>query len=377
MRYTIWADVHVDAIPIEALKKEKKIFLDHISTNQQDLIVIVGDYFHSKIPANSPYMKEAVKLFAEVCRICKANNTKLRIIRGTESHDNDQLDILGAMDVALDIDLRIINKVEEEELFSGFKVLYLPEEYLNDMDAYYHQYFDENDKYSMILGHGLVDKAAFIAHIQESEETRTSAPIFKLKKLHEICLGPIYFGHIHTHMLFNRFRYVSSYSRYAHGEESAKGFMAGVYDITKQDFMDMFIENTLARKYTTIKIKEDSELFDKEPQYIVSEALEIATQVLEDFVRIEIDIPESYEKSNLLVAMLNETIKNRKIKLKINTTHKERMVAKIKEKISEEMIKYSIIFDKNVRPEEKLSAYIKIKNGVHIPVEEIDDILYG
>ncbi|MNH44272.1 hypothetical protein D3C79_1063870 [compost metagenome] len=53
------------------------------------------------------------------------------------------------------------------------------------------------------------------------------------------------------------------------------------------------------------------------------------------------------------------------------------MVAQIKEKVIEEMIKYSIIFDKNVKAEEKLSAYIKIKNGVHIPVEEIEDILHS
>lgn len=375
VKYTVIADVHTDAIPIEALNKEKKVFLNFIDENPQDVVFFAGDYFHSKISPDSPYMRESLKFFAETAVICKKHKTKLRFIRGTESHDNSQLELLAAMDIVLDIDFRIINKVDEEELFPGFKVLYIPEEYVTDMEEYYHNYFKEKDKYDITIGHGLVDKAAFIAHIQESEETRTQAPVFKVKDLHEICVGPIYFGHIHTHMMLDRYRYVSSYSRYSHGEESAKGFMSGVYDIDKRDFLDLFIENTEARKFTTVKIKEDSNLFKEEPQVIISNIMETVYEVLEDFVRIEIHIPDEYDKSNLLIAMLNDSIRDKRVKLKVVATKKEKVLAKIKEDVNEKMQKYKIIFDKNVRPEEKLSEYMKIKYGVHISVEEVEDLL--
>lgn len=375
VRYTVISDIHTDAIPIESLKKEKKILLDHLDNNVMDLVIIAGDFFHDKILPDSPYMRESMKLFAEIAARCKKHGAKLRIINGTESHDNKQLEILGAMDVALDIDLKIFYKVEEEEVFPGFKVLFVPEEYVTDSEEYYYKYFKEDDQYAMVIGHGLIDKAAFIAHIQESENTRATAPIFKVKQLHEICYGAIYFGHIHTHMQINRFRYLGSYSRYSHGEEGKKGFMSGVFDIERKEFMDVFIENTLARKFTTIKLEESSPLFKEEPQVIVGNILQTIHDVLEDFLRIEVNVPEKYESGSLLVAMLNESVRNKKVKLKIISSHKEKMLEKMKEDVKEEMMKYKIIFDKNVHPHVKIAEFVKIKNGVHIPVEEVEDLL--
>lgn len=373
VNYAVLADCHVDALPPEVFNREKVLFLDHIRSCQLDVIFLAGDLFHGKIPANSPLMRTVIKFFAEVCQVCIDRDIKLRIIKGTESHDNDQLEILAALEVAIDIDIRIFSRVDVEELFPGFKVLYIPEEYMSDMTEYYKSYFEGT--YDIIIGHGLVDKAAFIAHLQESEQTRPNAPIFPVARLHEVCIGPIYFGHIHTHMEVDRFRYVSSYSRYSHGEERAKGFMVGSYNTVDKDFVDIFIENTLARKYVTVKIESDSVLFNKKPQDIVYEVLSIIKETVVDFIRIKVDIPKSYEYSNLLTSMLHDSTRSRRVNLSIISSHKEKMVEELREKVDEMLEKYEIIFDKNAKVEEKISYFIKIKNDIHIPVEEIYDLM--
>ena len=185
VEYGVLADIHFGGPPIKKLKHELQIFFTEFRQSEWDVLFVAGDLFHRKMSGNTPDMIEALRFMGQVFQIAKEKSTKIRIIHGTLSHDSEQLELISAMDVALDIDLKIFNTVDDEELFPGFNVLYLPEEYITDMDSYYSPYFAK--KYDMIIGHGLVDKAAFIANVQESEETRKAAPIFSVKKLHEIC----------------------------------------------------------------------------------------------------------------------------------------------------------------------------------------------
>lgn len=371
--YGVISDIHTGAQPVEILKYELDLFLDVFRESNWKVLFFAGDLYHMKMIAHSPHMTMTLRFMAEIFKIAKEKNCKIRIIRGTASHDNDQLNLISALEVALDIDIKIFNTVDEEEIFPGVNVLYLPEEYIEDGDSYYAPYYDKT--YDFIIGHGLVDKAAFIAHLQESEETRKSAYIFPVKKLHEMSHGPIYFGHIHKHMMIDRFRYVSSYSRWSFGESEEKGFMTGVYHPDDKDFTDIFMVNKRARRFDTIKISEDSELFKLTPQDIVVSILETVNDTITDNVRIEIHIPKSYEMSSLLTNLLNETIKNRNIKLKIVSTYKEKMVEEIREKVDQMLNKYKIIFDKSAPVEVKISEFIKLKYNVNIPVDEMSNIL--
>ena len=52
---------------------------------------------------------------------------KIRIIQGTESHDNNQLEILDILAKNKQLDFKIFYEVAEEELFPDFNVLYVPE----------------------------------------------------------------------------------------------------------------------------------------------------------------------------------------------------------------------------------------------------------
>lgn len=373
INYGVLADVHWGAPPYARLKDELTVFLDEFRQKRWDVLFIAGDLYHRKLSGNSPDMIEALRFMGEVFKLAIEFGTKIRIIHGTLSHDSEQLELVSAMDQVIGVDLKIINRVDDEEIFPGMHVLYIPEEYMSNMDEYYAKYF--NKKYDIVIGHGLVDKAAFIASVQESEETQRSAPIFPVKKLHEICHGPIYFGHIHKHMVLDRFRYVSSYTVWAYGETEPKGFMMGTYDIEKQRFEDFFVENTKRPRYDSVFVKEDSLLFNLPPQEAVYHILQTVKDVIKDYVRIEVTIPSTYEQSNLLIDLLNESIKGKPIKTKIISSTKEKMVEEIKKQVEDLMGVYKIIFDRNVPVEVKISEFIRIENGIDITSDEIREIL--
>lgn len=341
-----------------------------------DFVTITGDFFDTKISVNSEHARYALKFLSKLIKICASKNAKLRIIKGTESHDNKQLEMFDGLRSVSPCDFKVIHTVEKEWLFDDLHVLYIPEEYMENKDEYYAEYF--NDTYDIVFGHGLVDKALFIASMQESEITRSQAPVFKVDELHCICRGPIYFGHVHRPMKINRFRYVGSFSRWAFGEEEDKGFIMVYYTPDgKGEYVDEFIVNKLARRFDTVKIEYTSSIFDKPEKEQVEYLIKLANSLLVDYLRLEVNIPEDYPNPMLLTNMINEAFsKYNRIKLKINNNSKLRQKKEVEEKVNLLLDRYGFIFDKSKQPEEKISEFIRIKYGRNIGVEKIRSYLH-
>jgi len=365
-------DIHNGAFDAKIWYRElKEGFLKNTEKLEiLDFVVIPGDFFHTKISANSDHAKYALKFLTRLMKICADKCAKLRILKGTESHDNKQLEMFDGLNSVTSCDFRVIHTVEAEWLFDDMYVLYIPEEYMKDKNEFYKEYFEH--EYDMVFGHGVVDKATFVAANQESETTRSQAPIFKLEELLAITKGPIYFGHIHKPMQFDRFKYVGSYSRWAFGEEENKGYIMTYYTPSTGDYYDEFIINTHARTFDTVKIEYQSTVFNKSEREQVEYLLQIAEALTSDYLRFEINIPEDYPNPSLLTSMLNETFaKYSRVKLKINNNSKLRVKKEIEEKVNQLLDKYWFIFDKNMEPEEKMTEYIKIKYGKNIPLDRM------
>jgi DNA repair exonuclease SbcCD nuclease subunit len=374
----VLSDIHSGAFEAKQwyMELEKGFVADIEKLAILDFLVITGDFFDMKISANSEHAKYALKLLSKLLKICTEKNAKFRIIKGTESHDNKQLEMFEGLEVVTNCDFRVIHTVESEMLFDDMKVLYIPEEYMENKDEFYKPYF-EDGPYDYIFGHGLVDKAVFIAATQESEVTRSQAPIFKTDDLHAICRGPIYFGHIHKPMKIDRFRYIGSYSRWAFGEEEDKGYVMTYYTPETGDYTDEFIPNNRARRFDTVKIEYTSTVFNKTEEEQIKHLLDLASSIIVDYLRLEINIPEEYPNASLLTNMIHEAFaKYSKVKLKINNNSKLRQKKEMEEKVNLLLDRYGFIFDKGLEPEEKISRYIKIKNGRNISVDRMRRYLY-
>ena len=372
------ADIHVGAFDSNRLYNElMEGFIKYIdSLKILDFVVIAGDLFDSKISLNSEHTKYVFSFLRNLIEICISKNTKLRIIKGTESHDNQQLNVLTYLQGS-NCDIKIISHVSSENLFEDCKVLYVPEEYMKDKNEFYKDYMD--DEYDMIFGHGLVDEVAFCAKKQESEVTMSKAPIFQSKKLMSITKGPIFFGHIHkAQNIRDKMYYVGSYSRWVFGEEEPKGFMTVAYTPETGAYETEFIENKHCRTFDTICVGTNSSLFKCNQEEQLKKILYIVDSSPADKLRVIFHIPEDYDSPNLFISMVNNIFTNHKdVKVIINNNVKEQRVKKeAEERIQTLMTTYDFIFDKGVSPEDKLSKYIKIKYNKSIPIERMREYLF-
>lgn len=374
------ADVHGGAFKAEDLMYElDESLIKYLkSLKILDFVVIAGDLFDNKLSLNSSHTKYLFVFLKKLMEICLKHNAKLRIIKGTEFHDNKQLDILKFLGNT-NCDIKIFETVAEEELFEDFNVLYVPEEYITDKDEYYKEYFSESDKYDMIFGHGLLAEVAFVAKMQESEVTMSKAPIFKSDTLLDICKGPIFFGHVHkSQCIKNRIFYVGSFSRWIFGEEEPKGFFTVGYTPNTSNYDIEFIENKHAKKYDTMIIDYNSAFYRNDENQQIDYIINLVNNIKVDRLRIIFNIPEDYPNPTLLTNLINDIFaKYKHIKIIINNNSKD----KIKKREMENKIKtllstYDFIFDKAVPTEEKLSKFIKIKFNKNIPYDVMRDYLY-
>lgn len=373
------SDIHFGAMKSEDLYDElDKGFLKYLnSLKVVDTVVISGDLFDNKLSLNSQHTKYAFAFLKKLIDICIKKTAKLRIVKGTEFHDNKQLDVLKFL-YNSNVDIKIFDTVGEEELFPNFNVLYIPEEYMNNKDEYYKEYF--NKEYDMIFGHGLVNEVAFVASKQESEITMSRAPIFKSEELLKACRGPIFFGHIHkSQCIKERIFYVGSFSRWIFGEDEPKGFMIVGYTPDTAKFEVEFVENKLAPQYNTMVVDYGSALYQKDEQNQITYILNMVNNLDKDIrLRIIFNIPDDYPNPLLLKTMITDVFsKHKDIKIIINDNNTEKKKKQeMEEKIKTLMSTYDFIFDKGISTEEKISKYIKIKYNKDISIDRMRDYLY-
>lgn len=222
------ADVHIGNRSIS--HKEYKYQLKHGIIEKLkniaylDGIVLCGDTLHYQISMNSEYADVFQWFIAALIKIAKSHGAFVRVIKGTKSHDLDQLNTIAHYEYDFGVDFKIINDFMIEEI-DGHKYAYIAENYIKeDTDEYYKEIFDKpRDYFDMIFMHGTIEPCQFTT--QNSENLDSSAPIFKLSQFYNVCRGPILAGHIHTPMNFNdKFFYVGSALRTCHGEEEDKGW---------------------------------------------------------------------------------------------------------------------------------------------------------
>lgn len=340
-----------------------------------DFIVFCGDLLDDKISMNSDHAKFLMMFLIRTIAVCKEKGTKWRIFKGTESHDNKQLEMIESMLISSGCDIKVFHTVESEWLFNDLHVLYIPEEYLEDKDAYYADAFSKT--YDMIFGHGLVQEALHMAAKQESELTMPKAPVFKTDDLLAICKGPIFFGHVHNKIVIKkRFHYTNSPSRWAYGEEEDKGYYVVCYSPESYEFKTEYIVNTWARKFETLEVEcSPSFSVDEQIKYLITLVDNISDS--REFLRLEVNIPEDHTSPVLLTTMLNQIFsKYKKFKLKINNKSNSKQTTEMQKKIKILLEKYGFLFDTRMPTEEKICRFIKEKYDRNISLDRMRMYLY-
>lgn len=387
----IIADQHFGVIDADRLYEEhERIIIAHlIQMSSLDVIFIAGDFFDHILYLNESHANRACMFMDKLVWIAKSYNAKIRIIYGTESHECNQYNIFFNRFIDKDIDFRVINTVEEEELFDDFWVLYLPEEYIYNKQEYYEKYFTGEKKYGYIIGHGVIQElmSDVTYNIKKSTKNsnRAKVPVFTSTELLENCYGEVYFGHYHINSsIKDRIFYVGSFTRWCHGEEEQKGF----YEISTngKKFKHIFIENTMAEKFTTLNYGYTHDIFQSkdnmEKEWKKIERLS-DSEIL-GHTRLIINVPEDFPEAESMLNVIGERFKNQKnIKIKVVNGFVNKSQKINKEYLEESMKKYGFIFDKNMPIHEQASQFILTKFEQDISADRIDwhlkttDILSG
>lgn len=369
------ADLHIDAIPIENLNKELKIFTDTlVKMDKLDLIVFCGDLFDKKIFLNNSWVDFIVRFIQTIMTIAKNKNAKVRMVYGTESHESDQYGIFDIYKMDKDLDFDVIYKVTEETI-GDMNILYLPEEYMEDKSKYYEEYFKNKKKYDYVFGHGVIQEVMTMVKRKSTKNKRITTPIFTTKELSNICKGDVFFGHYHVHSNFENVHYIGSFSRWQHGEEEDKGFY--IFEKTDKKYKNKFVVNHEARVYKTYVFGYDHKLFHTKNDDDLQNELVTVKNLIElhdyDSTRIIFNIPEDYENPEFLMNLIKGVVSKYK---KVSCEFVNGYIAKkrnMDEDVMEEFItKYNyIIANKDVHIEDKVSMYIQDKYERYIDPKDV------
>lgn len=372
------ADIHIKAQDCQQTYKEYQFLEKRLKDKIYDYCIILGDFFDRKIYSYEEYVHLAYLYMSLIIKHCK----KVRVVYGTKSHENDQYEIFNFLDESImngitgeieKIDFKVIKTVSSEELYPDLNVLYLPEEYVLDKKEYYKDYFNKEEEYDYVFGHGVIQEVMTNATRNVDKKidkikVRKKPAVFTTAELKRICKGQVYFGHYHIHTnISDKVFYVGSYSRFCHGEEEPKGF----YEISNdKKYSNKFIENTSSKKYVTIKYGYKDEIFQDEEKLMkeITSIPEKKKRAEIDELRLIFNIPEDYEKSEFLINLLNERFKfYDDIKVEVVNGYIEIKKQANKEQVKEIFDKFDIIFDKDESDENKISFFIKEKKGKEIP----------
>lgn len=378
----IISDIHIGVIPMEELYLQfQSSFIEYIN-NMDELhyIIIDGDYFDHKLFLNDIASKYASKMLQDIIDACKKfdNQVKIRFVYGTESHECNQYDALSVLINSYDIE--VIKYAKEEELLPGMKVLYLPEEHILDKKEYYKEFFEEDQKYDYIFGHGIIREAMKEAAVQNdtSSDKRKKVPVFSTAEFRRICKGQTYFGHYHVNTDMDDVFYVGSFTRWQFGEDQDKGFYETCFNTKKETYINKFIKNELAKMYKTISFGYKDKIFDDVDT--LHQELDRVDHLIKtdafDHVRFEVNIPETQENPEFVIDYLKERYKfNKNIKVNIVNGYIEAKKKQQKEKIKEDNDKYDFIFEKDISLQDKTSHFISIEYNRDISPDHIENYL--
>jgi hypothetical protein len=228
------ADTHAGAFGHERFEAElDAAFFAWLEANDFDAVVHGGDLFDRRLDLNSGDAKAAIRTAFRIAQACQRRGVPFRILKGTLTHDYDQLANLLPFETEFPC-FRVVQTTSAEELLPGFRVLYMPEVYPTDYADHYSQFlyapaeegeWGEDVVYDAIFGHGQIDVAAGWGAVIEGERHYGGTPTHEAERLLQHCRGPVQFGHVHNRFRYKkRLGYSGSFSRWCQGEEGKKGF---------------------------------------------------------------------------------------------------------------------------------------------------------
>lgn len=348
---TYIADIHFGVpnldpkLEFEILKEQ---YLDKINEmNVLHAIFIAGDLFDRKVMANSDVVYYASLFIQCIVDIAIRKQSTVVLLKGTDSHDSDQLKLFYHYISDNRVDFRIIDTIKFEWIH-GAKILCIPELY-NIPDYIYDNVFKYSGLYDQCVFHGTVNGSVY------GNNTIASARLLDIEDFKN-CVGPIVGGHVHTGGCFNsHIYYTGSPIRYKFGEENTKGFLVGVHDLDSRYYI-MHLEEIKSFRYDTILL---DDILSSDPK----EVIEYISNLKKERGIDKLKVKFTNDMSDDFVTFINTYYKNKRdIKVEFTYDKKSKVMKKNMEEL-DSMTEYNFILDKNLTEYDILTRYINTQKG--------------
>ena len=245
-----------------------------------DVLFIAGDLYHRLLSKNSSDAIIATEWLMFILKVSAKNNTRVRVLEGTPSHDFNQVrhtdSIVNA--ISLDnLDFKYIENITIENI-DGYDILYVPDEVNHDSKDTEKE-IDELlrdrgiDKVDIAIMHGSFNYQIPMVELKSSH----NEAYFLNKVRYNISIG-----HVHTFSIYSRIIAQGSFDRLAHGEEEKKGGVFFHVDKSRNESSYIFLENKKAMVFDTLKLKAKSikESINEFSKFIKSRPLNSAIRVV-------------------------------------------------------------------------------------------------
>ena len=374
-------DFHFGATDDVALAKAyEEYFNGFISTNGEDIdmVVISGDFFHKELRFSSESARLALGCLRHTISICEKFKIQLRLLKGTATHDRSQVETVAAtfMDKPF---FKTVTTASVEEVFPGFKVLYIPEEYPASQKEFYADliYNAPDNAYDMVFFHGTFDFQSFQSQMYESEMPIETAPVFKSADIMRITKGIASGGHIHTACDYKKkIYYHGSFSRQSQGEPQAKGFNYYQYIQDTGEVEANFIENEKAPVYKTLDVEK---IFTDYSGNIELAMKEISEAVADESITFRLFVANGFARQNPeLKHILMDFVSGKKhistlfgTDKTLASESKDQQVSEEENEVSEPENELAFLADPALEYPEKIVRFAKLKMNEDVKLEDV------
>lgn len=358
------ADIHFGAqssMTDSLYKNLHEYFIKPLKAKNPDIIVIAGDYYHTKLSVSSVEAQFAINFMRELRDAFPS--AAILVIHGTETHDMNQLNVFKSM---INDNFKVYDKFTVD-IVKGMKLLIIPEEYYPDKSVY-DEVLNPTEKYDWVFFHGLFSHAGSYA---TKVGNKFNKICFSTTDFSNNVYGRVTGGHIHDPIVKDNVDYCGSFDTWIFGESPTKGFRYYEYDnSSKTVLVNEFIENLGNHSYVTVNFKDlDCNDIDK----LVEDIAERSSKV--DWLRIKVfrnDRISDSEIQNLVsvsmkfpnVVLLKESVGVSKEK----TEEEQKADIERKNRISEyENLSFNQITKK----------FAKDKFGISVSDDQIAEVLFS
>lgn len=258
------SDVHLGhskTLTEDTIKGMREILFKNPKLVDADLLIIGGDWTHTHLSFTDNHTRLIYTFMVVLLEWCRDRKIKVRVLKGTPSHDWDQCEWFVRINQSggIGCDLKYFNEVCIERMDDlGIDVLYVPDEWKDGPED------AEKDVIRCMTELGLtkvdvsVVHGTFEHHLPEFIKTHKHSNRFYAGITRYVVL----IGHIHTHSIVSCDNVLlatnGSFDRTAHGEEEPKGLI--LVEINKISSVRKltFIENNLSTLFKTIHCHDDN-----------------------------------------------------------------------------------------------------------------------